>query len=79
IGDHDLMVGRTAHVTANLRARSIKVDGTVVGSLHATDRVDVQATATVDGDIVAPRLTLADGSTVNGKIDAAGRTAPKPG
>jgi cytoskeletal protein CcmA (bactofilin family) len=42
----------------------------VTGNVTATERLDVQATASVHGDIRSPRLVVADGATLNGKVDA---------
>src|SRR5262252_8464102 len=50
-GDHALMVGARAEVKANLVAKSILISGTVIGNVTATDRLDLQATGSVEGDI----------------------------
>src|SRR5215470_7827288 len=51
VGDHLLTVGSGAAVKANLVARSILISGAVVGNVTATDRLDLQATGSVEGDI----------------------------
>lgn len=70
VGNHSLILGANATVKANLVAKSILISGTVTGNITATERLDVQATASVQGDIRSPRLVVADGATLNGKIDA---------
>ena len=77
VGDHGLTVGASASVRANLVAKSILVSGVVIGNVTATDRIDVQATASVTGDIRSPRLIVAEGAVMNGKIDTGGKRATR--
>jgi cytoskeletal protein CcmA (bactofilin family) len=73
LGDHSLTIGAGASVEADLAAQTIVISGAVTGNVKATVKVELQATASVDGDIVAPLLAMADGAVVTGKVDAAGR------
>jgi cytoskeletal protein CcmA (bactofilin family) len=77
VGDHVLMVGARAAVKANLVARSILISGTVIGNVTATERLDLQATGSVEGDISSPRLVMIDGAVVKGRVDASGNRAKK--
>ena len=77
VGDHLLIVGTGAVIKANLVARSLLISGTVIGNVTVTDRLDVKETASVRGDISAPRLIMVDGAMVNGKVDAIGNRAKK--
>jgi cytoskeletal protein CcmA (bactofilin family) len=73
LGDHALTIGSTAEIQADLVAEAITISGAVTGNVTATSIVDLRATASVEGDIVAPRLIMADGALVKGKVDASGR------
>src|SRR2546425_8306628 len=64
VGNHVLMVGPGAAVKANLVARSILISGSVIGNVTATERVDLQATGSVEGDLNSPRLVMVDGAVV---------------
>ena len=77
VGDHVLMVGARAEVKANLVARSILISGTVIGNVTATDRLDLQATGSIEGDIKTPRLVMVDGAVVKGRVEASGNRAKK--
>ena len=77
VGDHVLIVGATAAVKANLVAKSILISGTVIGNITATDRLDLQATGSVEGDISSPRLVMVEGAVVKGRVDASGNRAKK--
>jgi cytoskeletal protein CcmA (bactofilin family) len=74
LGEHSLTIGTGAAVTADLAAKTITIGGTVTGNVVATDKVDLQSTGSVHGDIVAPRLFMADGATIRGKVHIQGRT-----
>ena len=78
VGDHGLIIGASAEVKANLVARSMTISGTITGNITASERVDLNATGSVKGDITAPRLVMADGAVVTGKVNAAGRRETKP-
>lgn len=72
VGDHNLQIGAGAAVKADLTAKTITINGAVTGNVLATDRVDLQATGSVDGDITTPRLLMADGAVIKGKVDVSG-------
>jgi len=65
---HELTIGESGRVQAQIFARSVVVHGRVTGNVTATERVELQATGAVDGDIRAPRLVVAEGAVVNGAI-----------
>ena len=70
VGDHSLVIGAGASVKADLAARTITISGAVTGSVIASEKVDLRASGSVVGDIVAPRLVLADGAVITGRIEA---------
>ena len=70
LGNHCLTIGLGAGVKADLRARIIVINGAVTGNVSATERVDLRATGSVDGNITAPRFRMATGSIVNGIVEA---------
>jgi cytoskeletal protein CcmA (bactofilin family) len=72
VGDHNLMIGPGADVKADLIAKTITVSGSITGNVTAAERVVLQPSASVDGDISTPRLSMADGAVVKGKVDARG-------
>ncbi len=76
--NHQLTIGAHGRVTAQVEAKHVVVIGHVSGNVSASERVEVQATGIVDGDIAAPRLLIAEGAVVNGSISmgaaAAGKT-----
>lgn len=72
VGDHSVIVGASAEIDADLAARSIVISGTVRGNVIATEQIAINETASVNGNVTAPRLAIAEGAHVSGKIDVAG-------
>lgn len=73
LGDHSLLIGAGAAVKADLTAKSIIISGRVIGSVLASETVELRATGSVEGDITAPRFVMADGAVARGKIEAGSR------
>jgi len=69
VGDHRLTIGAGAEIKADLVAKSVTISGAVIGNVTARERVEVRDSGTVEGDITAPRLHLADGAVVQGKVE----------
>jgi cytoskeletal protein CcmA (bactofilin family) len=49
----------------------------VTGNITATERVDIRDAGSVDGDLSAPRVAIADGAHFRGAIDMQKGGAPK--
>jgi cytoskeletal protein CcmA (bactofilin family) len=78
LGDHSLIIGPGAKIQANLVAKAIVISGTVTGNVKASDKVDLRPTGSVDGDITTPRLVMADGAVIKGRVDARGGNGNAP-
>lgn len=75
--DQLVTVGGQGVVKGEIHAQAVRVSGKVLGNIVGHDRVEVLATGTVEGDIVAPRVTVADGAFLKGKVEmtsASGRS-----
>lgn len=70
--NHQLTVGGHGRVAAEIEAKNVIVIGHVAGNVVATERVEIQATGVVEGDIHAPRLLIQEGAVVNGSIEMVG-------
>jgi cytoskeletal protein CcmA (bactofilin family) len=55
-------------VEGDLRTREAVLGGEVHGQVVASERVEVQPTAAVHGDIITPRLLIQEGGRVNGGV-----------
>lgn len=65
----NITVGPAAHVTADIYAGVVRIEGTVIGDVHAEVSVVIHASATVQGDVRSPQLTIQDGATIEGAIN----------
>jgi cytoskeletal protein CcmA (bactofilin family) len=68
LNGHTLTIGRYADVHAAIAAKSVVISGAVTGNVTAREKVEIQTTGSVTGDVVSPRLAIADGGSVCGKV-----------
>jgi cytoskeletal protein CcmA (bactofilin family) len=64
-----LTIGPNARIKAQVFAKSVVVLGKVNGNVSATEKIDIREHGSVEGDIVAPRVAIADGAYFRGSID----------
>jgi cytoskeletal protein CcmA (bactofilin family) len=78
--DHALTIGPNGRIKAAVFAKSVIVVGEVVGNVTATEKVDIRDNGSVDGDIISPRVAIAEGAHFRGSVDMkkAGGAPPKP-
>jgi cytoskeletal protein CcmA (bactofilin family) len=67
--NNQLTIGAEGRVKAEVHAKSVVVVGHVTGNLSAADRIQVEATGIVDGDVKAPRLVIQEGAMLNGSVE----------
>ena len=51
---------------ATIAAKEVAVEGHIEGNVEASDRIEVKPTGIVTGDIIAARMTMAEGASING-------------
>ena len=66
---HQVDIGQSGRVNADVTAKVIKIAGQVRGDLTGTEKVVILRSGNVHGNIVAPRMTLEDGAIFKGSID----------
>jgi cytoskeletal protein CcmA (bactofilin family) len=78
--DHVLTIGPNGKIKAQVFAKSVIVLGEVTGNVTASDKVDIRDNGSVDGDIVSPRVAIAEGAHFRGSVDMqrAGQKAQHP-
>lgn len=62
-------VGKNGKVDADVSAQGVNIAGQFKGSLTASQRVEIDASATVVGNIAAPRLSISDGAFYKGTVE----------
>jgi cytoskeletal protein CcmA (bactofilin family) len=73
VRDHRLTIGPDADIRADIVAKTVIVCGKLTGTITAHYKVDIRETGRVDGDILSPRLAMADGAVLRGRVDTASR------
>jgi cytoskeletal protein CcmA (bactofilin family) len=69
VPQHSVTIGRTAKVQADIHAKSVSVEGEVRGNLFAGEQILIRKTATMLGNLTAPRVGLEDGCSFKGSVD----------
>ena len=67
-GARQLLLGRQGTVHGDIRAHEVVIGGTVVGTIIAEERVEVQGTSTVQGDIHTKSIVVLEGGVINGTV-----------
>jgi cytoskeletal protein CcmA (bactofilin family) len=67
--DHTLTIGPDAEIEAEISAKVVVIMGAVTGNVTAAEKVEILATGSVTGDIAAPRLAVADGGFLRGRVE----------
>jgi cytoskeletal protein CcmA (bactofilin family) len=67
-GGHTLTIGRHADIRAAIDAKAVVIQGAVTGNVTAREKVEIQTTGSVAGDVSSPRLAIADGASISGKV-----------
>ena len=72
LGDHNLTIGPTAAIEADLVARNVTISGKVKGNVMGVAKVELKATGSIEGDVTAPSFVMDLGGALAGKVDARG-------
>jgi cytoskeletal protein CcmA (bactofilin family) len=64
-----LTIGANGKIKAQVFAKSVIILGEVTGNVTASEKVDIRDNGSVDGDIAAPRVAIAEGAHFRGSID----------
>ena len=76
--EHVLTIGPNGRIKAQVFAKAVIVLGEVTGNVTATDKVDIRDNGSVDGDIVSPRVAIAEGAHFRGSVDMQRKGGAEP-
>ena len=74
--DHILTIGANGKIKAQIFAKAVIVLGTVNGNVTATEKIDIRDNGSVDGDIISPRVAIAEGAHFRGSVDMQRKGSP---
>ena len=67
--DHNLWISPHGTVKAEIHAKSVIIAGDVIGSIFASEMVEIRLSGSVQGTVQCPRVSLVDGAKFTGRID----------
>jgi cytoskeletal protein CcmA (bactofilin family) len=70
-----LSIGKTAHWHGDISARQAVLAGKVTGRIVVEDKLEISASAVIQGEIVAKILAIANGARIEGEVTV---TSGKP-
>lgn len=79
LADHEVTVGDTGNVKADIKGKTVIINGEVTGDVSGAEKVVISKTGRVRGNIVSPRMMLEDGAVFKGSIDMDPGDAVKKG
>ena len=53
---------------ATVTAQEVAVEGHIQGDVQASERVEIKSSGRITGDIVAARMSMADGASIDGHV-----------
>lgn len=77
-GPRQLLLGRQGEVKGDVHAREVILGGRVQGTVIADERIEIQGTALVTGDVNTKSISVLEGGKINGAVrmdDNAGAVA----
>jgi cytoskeletal protein CcmA (bactofilin family) len=74
--EHVLTIGPNGKIKAQVFAKSVIILGEVTGNVTASEKVDIRDNGSVDGDIVSPRVAIAEGAHFRGSVDMQRKNTP---
>lgn len=70
--DSVVVVGAEGVVHGPVMAQTVRVSGKVVGNIQASERVEIAPAGSLEGDIAAPRVVIAEGAFFKGRVEMKG-------
>ncbi len=63
-----IFIADGSNCKASVSATEIAVEGHIQGDVQATERVEILASGRITGDIIAARMSMADGASIDGHV-----------
>jgi len=64
-----LLVENSGIIKANIKVKSARISGVLVGNVTAEERVEIAPDGRMVGDLTAPKIIINDGAAFRGRID----------
>lgn len=67
--EHTLTIGPNANLKTDIQAKVVRILGTITGNVVAREKVEIQQTGSVTGNVTAPKLAIVEGGYLRGKVE----------
>jgi cytoskeletal protein CcmA (bactofilin family) len=67
-GARQLALGRTGIIQGDVHADEVVLGGRVIGSVIAAERVEIQSSCRIEGDIQTKSIVVLEGGIINGSV-----------
>lgn len=67
-GARQLLLGKTGIIHGDIYATDVIIGGRVIGSVTATERVEIQGSSSIEGDIHTKSIVVHEGGMLNGAV-----------
>lgn len=67
-GARQLLLGKSGTIHGDIHAVDAVLGGNVIGTVVATERVEIQGTSSVEGDIHTKSIVVFEGGMINGAV-----------
>ena len=68
-GEGGVTVAEQGRIEATVHGRTVAIAGTVVGDITADEKIELETTARIEGNITAPRILIRDGASFRGQVN----------
>ena len=78
-GKGKIFIADGSNCKASVSAKEVAVEGHIQGDVQATERVEIMPSGRITGDIIAARMSMADGASIDGHVQIGpnGLSGPK--
>ena len=76
--DATVMIGTEGTVHGPVSAQVVRIGGRVFGNVTASDRIEVAPSGSLEGDVAAPRIVIAEGAFFKGRVEMSGEKEKPP-
>jgi cytoskeletal protein CcmA (bactofilin family) len=73
----ELILGDSAEVDAEIHVERLSINGSLKGTVHASERIEIHPRARVTADLQTPVLRIEEGAFFQGSCDMSSDSAPK--
>lgn len=72
-----VVIGPKGRVRGEIQANQISISGCVEGNCIARDRIELQSSAVISGNLTSMRIEMKDGAKLQGKVEIMQNEIPK--